>query len=194
MSTWDMARLASKRPLRKPYKPVGPVGVRAPRTADSLAPACPGCGYHVCSCPKPAYIEPWLSGNVRGYGQTDRDVPIQFDTYVKPGVWAYIENPETRDVIRCGLLTQEQLAELYEFRKEDHKPSAPARAPVPPVGGLTYQPLRDRVYTYPPAPLPEHDTIPELPGTPTYDIRADVPSAARERLMKGILTGDFSKI
>jgi len=63
MSTWDMARLASKRPLPKKRKPIGPVG-----SADELikkivageipAPdwkGCRACGYHVCSCERPKW-------------------------------------------------------------------------------------------------------------------------------------------
>lgn len=82
MSAWDMARLASKRPLRKPYKPVAPVHptgitpigivatLRECRDDDGVQrhfipeqPAngerwssCLKCGYTVCSCP--AYERP----------------------------------------------------------------------------------------------------------------------------------------
>lgn len=65
-SAWDAARLASRRPLRKAYKPVAPVGVKletASHFTDDVERfylggkefgTCKGCGYHVCSCVKPS--------------------------------------------------------------------------------------------------------------------------------------------
>lgn len=57
MSTWDAARLASRRPLPKPRKMMGPVGdelLDNRRTTPMLDihdyMSCHGCGHHVCSC------------------------------------------------------------------------------------------------------------------------------------------------
>lgn len=57
MSTWDAARVASRRPLPKPRKMHAPVmstiQVAPPTRADAFEQdiACPGCGHHACSCP-----------------------------------------------------------------------------------------------------------------------------------------------
>lgn len=57
---WAMARVASRRPLPKPRKMrasvMSTVQVAPPTRADAFEQdiACPGCGYHVCSCPKTA--------------------------------------------------------------------------------------------------------------------------------------------
>lgn len=60
MTSWDAARSASRRPLRKPYKAVGPVGPT--HVADGRNDcccsecvqfsrrACRDCGMHVCGC------------------------------------------------------------------------------------------------------------------------------------------------
>lgn len=61
---WNMAKVASLRPLRKPYKPVAPVGVALTcdetlgdddeferrKTSVFEYSACNDCGYHVCDC------------------------------------------------------------------------------------------------------------------------------------------------
>lgn len=61
ITSWDAARSASRRPLRKAYRPVGPVYpeqqllvVRTNRNGRLMSgdETCYGCNFHVCSCAK----------------------------------------------------------------------------------------------------------------------------------------------
>jgi hypothetical protein len=59
--SWNMARIASRRPLPKPRKMMGPVGERPDVGPDHgyayFAETSRCCGYHVCCC-KREPIEP----------------------------------------------------------------------------------------------------------------------------------------
>jgi len=104
MSTWDAARIASRRQLPKPRKMHGPVGPAALlRPADghnwtdairevgdspdypsrvNIARACKGCGVHVCSCKPVERLTP---------GKLMRRECVSCTNTVEPG-WNYCDD------------------------------------------------------------------------------------------------------
>jgi hypothetical protein len=109
MTAWDQARAAQHRPLRKPYKPVAPVGPVFDSSIlipDRAAP----CGHLRClsrcaKLPPLEYLRP-------PYGHTLEGHEIRHHKYIKPGSdTAYFERLESCAgyVMHVGLLTQGQL-------------------------------------------------------------------------------------
>lgn len=98
MTVWDAARVASLRPLKKPYKSSAPVGQEECNATADNDRVCRPCGHLLCSC---VY-------GVPPYSPTAQGVPIEYSAYV-PRHEAYFV---TGHNIQAGLLLQKDLDRL----------------------------------------------------------------------------------
>lgn len=98
MTVWDAARVASLRPLKKPYKPSEPVGWDGHNATADNDRVCRPCGHLLCSC---VY-------GVPPYGPTEQGIPIEYSAYVPrhEAYWVTGHN------IQSGLLLQKDLDRL----------------------------------------------------------------------------------
>lgn len=111
--TWNAARAANNRPLKKPIKFGNPVGDNEFNLKAGDDKTCRGgCGYSVCNC---EYVPPFpevKGGSQYVYGFTNQGLRIIYQVEIPHGMSGWVNG---YNAILCGLLKKSELEKVKAF-------------------------------------------------------------------------------